>query len=241
MNKFCIALFLTVPTGFFMYLHTTKKEPVIASYTSDTFTIPLECKHLALLGCTPHPTRYLEEHGNDAALLHSLRIQDFLDLDYVTDSFIRTFELCKEKEIDHLLIAYLPIYYVRMRPILGDQFVHYCRVYFTKVVPALLQVIEQAQQQTNYYGKTTLITPTDKALSQIPKSIDDRNDRTRYLIKQFPKLHNISCSPLETITIINNAHSQEDNMLIAYLKYEYLFEKPIAYHKATLNKERFHA
>lgn len=77
-------------------------------------------------------------------------------------------------------------------------------------------------------------------MAQIPELITQQNDRIRYLIKQFPTLKNINDSALDTITIINNEQSSEDEMLIAYLKYEYLFEKPIEYHTSSLGKPRFH-
>lgn len=224
-----------------LVLFLPQKNNNIVAYTGNHFFVPHECKHLALLGCTPHPTHYLANHGNDKELIRNLHIADFLDIAYVTDSYVRTFELCKEREIDHLLIAYLPIYFVRMKSMLGDQFVQYSRLYFKRIIPEITELIKKAQEQTDYQGKTTLIMPTDREMAQVPALVAQKDDRTRYLIKQFPKLQNISNSQLSTITIINNANSQEDDMLIAYLKYEYLFEKPLAYHTASLDKERFHA
>ncbi len=243
MNKLRILGIVTVIASIFLVIqlfrHDTQRQ--ITAYTGDQFVIPHECKHIALLGCTPHPTQYLMNHDNKKELIRNLHIQDFLDIEYVTDSFVRTFEICKKEQIDHLVIAYLPIYFVRMRPLLGNSFVANCRMFLNNIVPEMSKLIANAIQQTGYQGTATLIAPPDYQLARVPESVDTIDDRIRYLIKQFPRLENITGSAVDTITIINNEQSSEDEMLIAYLKYEYLFKKPIEYHSASLGKKRFHA
>ena len=234
----CIALMFVISIS---PLFLKKQYTSLSIYTGDHFFIPDECKHLALIGCTPHPTQYLVDHGNNKELIRNLHIDDFLDIEYVTDSFVRTFEICKEQRVDHLIIAYLPIYFVRMRPILGNTFVSDCRMFLNNIVPEISKLIARALQQTEYQGKATLIVPPDSQLARVPQSIDNKDDRIRYLIKQFPRLKNITGSAIDTITIINNEQSSEDEMLIAYLKYEYLYDKPIKYCTCSTGKKRFHA
>lgn len=142
-----------------------KAKEQITAYIGDQFVIPHDCKHIALLGCTPHPTQYLMDHDNNKELIRNIHIEDFLDIEYVTDSFVRTFEICKNEQIDHLIIAYLPIYFVRMRPILGDQFVPYSRMFLNNIVPEIKKLIEHAAHRTGYIAKTILISPTDQELS----------------------------------------------------------------------------
>lgn len=209
-------------------------------YTGDTFYIPAGCRNLGLLGCTPHPAHYLKEHGNDAQLLETITLSTFLDVDYVRDSFDRTFALCNVHQIDHLLIAYLPIYYIGLKQQLGDQFMSGCRHFFSRIVPEITSLITKSAVAVGYHGGVTLIIPPDYQLALVPQQLADTAERMRYLIKQFPKLNNISQSELQTITIINNKNSDEDDMLVNYFKYEYLYEKPVEYKKCDTGKERFH-
>lgn len=221
------------------FVHSAKEQVTI--YTGDHFSIPHDCRHIALLGCTPHPTQYLAEHGNNANCLRNMSIDSFLDVAYVTDSFDETFKICKKQGVDHLIIAYLPIYFIRMRTVLGNQFVTCCRIFFDRIIAEMKQLIEHAAQQSEYTGKITVIIPPDYQLARVPESIATKEDRIRYLIKQFPSLKNITNSALETITIVNNEQSSEDEMLISYLKYEYIFEKPITYNTCSIGKKQFHS
>ncbi len=208
-------------------------------YQGDSFRIPSNCKHLALLGCTPHPIHYLKDHGNDVRLLETIALDSFLDVHYVRNSFDQTFTRCKEFAIDHLLIAYLPIYYIGMRSILGDKFIYGCKQFFRQIIPEITELIKESAASIGYDGGITLIIPTNHQLSHVPHQLAEPADRIRYLIKQFPVLKNISQSILQTITIINNKASDEDDMLINYLKYEYLYEKPIVYKNVTPAKIDF--
>ena len=167
-------------------------------------------------------------------------MDDFLDREYVRDSFVRTFNVCKEQGVDHLIIAYLPIYFVRMRQVLGGEFVASCRKFLSTITSEMTKLIEDAAQQADYKGQATLIIPPDYQLARVPLDSPDNEDRVRYLIKQFPVLRNMKESSLKLITIINNEQSAEDAMLIAYLKYEYLYEKPITYRTCSTGKKQFH-
>ena len=230
-----------VSTGAFLFFQYKARPSQIHAYIGDEFRIPEQCKHIALLGCTPHPTNYVKRHANNPELLDSIKLGDFLDLDYLGDSFNRTFMLCKENDIDHLVIAYLPIYYLGMHQLLGDGFVKSCRLFLDRIIKEIVPFIEKEAQKVGYRGQITVIVLPDYQLARVPMDLAGIEDRIRYLIKQFPRLKNISGSGLQTITIINNKESQEDDVIINYLKYEYLYEKPIMYKKLTTGKERFHS
>ncbi len=224
-----------------MVYTTSMHRQQVHAYVGDYFVIPSESKHIALLGCTPHPTEYIKKNNNSRQLLHTIKLADFLDIDYVRDSFKKTFSLCKEHDVDHLVIAYLPIYYSGMRKLLGEHFVDGCRIFFKRIIQEIIAIIEQSIVDTEFTGDVTLIIPPDYQLARVPQEISGIDERIRYLIKQFPVLKNISGSSLETITIINNRASREDDRLIDYLQYEYLYEKRIAFKKSDTGKERFHA
>ena len=210
----------------------------IYCYTGDSFYIPQKCTNIALLGCTPHPMAYLRKH--DDADLKNLTLNDFLDRDYLIDSFIKTFLICNERHIDHLIIAYLPIHFVEIRQLLGNQFISQCPIFLNNIAQEVKQIIEKVKKDVGFENEVTLIIPPMHQLARIPNKIDSFEERVRYLIKQFPLLKNISQSSLTTITVINNKSSDEDDKLIDYLKYEYLFEKSLVFEKCAIGKERFH-
>lgn len=244
MNKVKLVLYLSLIIGSIIlacmhYQHRISSQRVCV-YTGDSFFIPHETKNLALLGCTPHPSAYLARYDNNSKLLSTITLNDFLDKDYLCDSFKRTFTLCKEHHIDHLLIAYLPIYYLAMYKQLGTQFVKNCRTFLDQILKEIPLLIEQIIREVDFKGKVTLIAPPDYQLSRVPSTLENLEERFRYLIKQFPTLKNLSESALEKITIINNKASQEDDALIDYLKYEYLYEKRVIFEKLNIEKERFH-
>jgi hypothetical protein len=230
---------LSISAAIIFYRYGARSEK-IEIYTGDCFCIPQNCKNLALLGCTPNPTNYLKEQTDIANVLQTITLDDFLDIDYLQDSFDQTFALCKEHGVDHLLLAYLPIYYIGMHELLGNQFVSGCRIFLNRIIKNIAPIIEKCSANSGFKGKITLIIPMDYQLARVPLSITGIGERIRYLIKQFPKLKNITESSLETITIINTQESAENDMLINYLQYEYLYEKPVAYKKCNISKERFH-
>jgi hypothetical protein len=217
MNKILITtliIFLIV-FGFYKY---QKKETKLNIYKGNAFTIDSPCKNLALLGCTPHPTNYLQDKDNKLQTLRNIKLADFLDIDYLRDSFERTFAICKNNNVDHLVIAYLPIYFIGLKQMLGEQFIEGCNAFFDNIIPDVKNVIKATSDKMGFVGKITLIIPTDFQLEKVPLDLIDIAQRIRYLIKQFPKLGNLQ--ELQTITIINNKVSDEDDKLIDYLRYE---------------------
>ena len=209
-------------------------------FFGDMVVIPKGTTHIGLLGCTPHPTTYLKTTQGSVNQLAYITGEDFLDMEYVLDSFVRTFTECNEQGIDLLVIAYLPIYYVGMRGILGNRFVEGCRTFLMAIAADMQHLIERAVAQTNYQGLVMLVLPPDYQLERVPAAIADQEDRCRYLVKQFPYLSGLSNSLVTHITIINNCPSPEDDALIRYFRYEYLFQAPVEFGKAYINKERFH-
>ncbi len=233
------ALLLTSAAIIFYTYRTT--VPRVNAYVGDYFFIPDNCKHIALLGCTPNPADYFKEHFNCTGILQTIALHDFLDMKYVKDSFDRTFLRCIEQGVEHLVIAYLPIYYVQMRPLLGDSFVQDLSIFLAHIIMEITPIIKQSADYVQYNGGITLIIPPQYQLSRVPDALVSGDERIRYLVKQFPKLKNISHSSLETITIINNQGSAEDEMLVNYFKYEYVYEKSMTFRQCDTGKERFHA
>ncbi len=221
-------------------VHKKSNPTYVHVYEGDSFRIPKTTKQCALLGCTPNPSQFLKKHNNNAQLLHNLKIDNFLDRDYLIDSFDRTLLICKEQAIDTLIIAYLPIYFIELRQLLGNNFIHECTLFLRNFAKEIVPLITQRAATVGYPGHIMLIIPPDYQLAKIPISPISVDERIAYLIKQFPRITNIAQSSLDTITIINNAANKEDDMLITYLKYEYLFEKPINYKTCSIGKERFH-
>ena len=180
-------------------------------YTGDYFNVPENCKHIALIGCTPHPTNYLKNKDNKFELLHNIKLNDFLDIEYLNDSFQRTFKICSDNKVDHLVIAYLPIYYIGLRQVFGNQFVRSCRVFLYRIIKEIESIIQNTSKSAGFAGNITLILPTDSELAKVPQNIADINERIKYLVKQFPRIENFN--QLQTMTIINNKKSDEDDKI----------------------------
>ena len=213
----------------------------IEVYTGESITLSNKDRKIGFLGCTPHPTRYLQSQQHPLRALQDVTLATIIDTDDVQDSFNKTIELCVQHDIDHLFIAYLPIYCIDMRPILQHQFVEGCMLFFERIHAEILPFIHNAITAYGYDGNVTLILPSRTTIQHVPVSIGSIDDRIRYLIKEFPRITNLNQSQVTTIAIINNKESQEDDQLISYLKYEYLYERPVTYEKYTTNKERFHS
>ncbi|MFA6066334.1 MAG: hypothetical protein WC707_04115 [Candidatus Babeliaceae bacterium] len=241
MNKILlitIASITLILSGVLYKKYINERSKRVLVYTGDQVILTHHAQHVALLGCTPHPTAYLKRNNNNGELLRTLKLEDFLDIEYLKNSFERTFSCCKEQKIDHLIIAYLPVYYVDMRELLGKDFVQYCRVFLNRMAQEMPDIIEKTARASAFTGTTTLVIPPDYQLERVPHYLNGMPERIKYLIKQFPRITNKA--KLETITVINNTQSQEDDMLIDYLQYEYLYEKPITYKKCVTGKDRFH-
>lgn len=209
--------------------------------TSNSFTIPYTTKRLGLVGWTPHPAHYIKTHGYSRKKMRNLKLDEFLDVEYLRDSFDQVLLLCKQYNIDHLLIAYLPVYFIDMHELTHNKFVSGARLFFKSVVPQIQQLIQEEAQKLKCTTNITIIVPPHAALKKVPSSRIPIDDRIRYLIKQFPQLKNFSNSELETIVIMNSQGEDDQNdNIIRYLKYEYLFEKPVKYETINTNKPKFH-
>ncbi|HEX2977760.1 MAG TPA: hypothetical protein VHO47_01430 [Candidatus Babeliales bacterium] len=207
-------------------------------YTAINFEIPKNCKTLGIIGCTPHPTQYLKD--NPHASFDQISLQEFLDVAYMEDSFYKTFEQCKQQNIDHLLIAYLPIYFVEMKRLKDAHFIKTCRSFFSSIKEEVKELIKKTAKKSNYLGEITLILPAEEQLLKIPAFLENADERIAYLVKQLPSLKNLSSSDLKTVVIINNVECTESEKIIELLKYEYLFERKIEYLSCAIGKERFH-
>lgn len=212
----------------------------VSVHVADHCVIPRGVTHVGLLGCTPHPTNYLKNNPEGINGLADITIGDLLDVPYVYDSFVRTFTACKQHTIEHLIIAYLPVYYVGMRALCKDRFVSSIKTFLTAIIEDMRSLITKAAHVTNYQGSIVLLLPPSYQLDRVPMEITSLDERCRYLVKQFPKIQNIAESSLAKIIIINNRESPEDDALINYFKYQYLFKKAISFDTVHINKERFH-
>ena len=225
--------------SFYVYYRgiRTADTPVGVSVSTGTsFVIPKGCKRLALLGCTPHPTVYLSQKNPKA--LNTLELKDILDLDDLKDSFTQVLRICENNQIDHLLIAYLPIYFVKMRQLLKERFVPEAEAFLKAIAPQIATFIQELKKELDIQLPVSLLIPPKAALEKVPIELVSPEERVRYSIKQFPKL--IGIDRLDSLVIINNKGSSQNDGILRYLRYEYLFEPPISYEVYGTQKERFH-
>lgn len=209
----------------------------VSVITGTTFVVPHGCKRLALLGSTPHPTVYLSQK-KPKNMVHLL-LTDLFDLDYLKDSFSQVLKICADNNVDHLLIAYLPIYFMKMRQLLKERFAKECYVFLQTIAPQVADFIRDLKKELGITVPVTIVVPPRKALERIPHKIDSSDEYARYLIKQFPHLEGID--RLKSILIINNkSSSKQDEGIINYLRYEYLFEPPVLYTTSETTKKSFH-
>jgi len=213
----------------------TNNQPVSLIYATD-FNIKNNIRNLAIMGCTPHPTNFLQKNQNIS--LKNINLKEFLDIQDLENSFEDLINCCRDNEVDHLLIPYLPVHYIKLKEILDNNFIKEITYFLDSSSAEIKEIITKVKNKLNYDKNITIILPTKKSLKQIPNYELSYEDRIAYLIKQLPKLKGIN--NLDNIIIINNKGSRQNEELINYLKYEYLFEKPIRYRIATLNKEKFY-
>ena len=209
----------------------------IVYYTGSTFQVPKGCARLALLGCTPHPTAYLSQKPLPKRL-SELTLEDILDMSYLEDSFSQVLKICKDEKVDHLLIAYLPIYFVKMKQLLKDAFIKEAQGFLKAVAPQIASVISNLKHKLGITLPVTLVLPTQEALERIPTSFVSSEERVQYSIKQFPQIE--GRDKLKEIIIINNKGSSQNEGIIRYLRYEYLYDPPVSYLVRDTQKERFH-
>src|ERR1700689_2328388 len=62
-------------------------DQTVTVISGGTYQVPSSCKHLALLGSTPHPTQYLHDHDMDYNRLWRLQLEDFIDVEQLQESF----------------------------------------------------------------------------------------------------------------------------------------------------------
>lgn len=242
MNKIClcgfILVFVTMTALSLLYKPHTSS---VTCYTGNHIYLKRDDKHVAFLGCTPHPTKYLKGLPNDhKAILNEITLSNIIDIDDLLDSFCKTLFICKNNNVDHLIIAYLPIYFMELKQLLGKNFIQGIQEFFKNIVPSIILVISQAKSHSRYTGNITLILPPVDQLKLIPLHFKYPATRTAYLAKQFPRIKNIDAYPIETITIINNENDAESQELINYFSYTYLLKKPITYQVHAIGKKRFH-
>lgn len=202
-------------------------------------------EHVALIGCTPRMPSFCLEPDDTKAILNrlaNLRIVDYIDEDDLRDSFFKTLIVCKERKIDCLVIAYLPIYFIEAKSILKTHFTVACRAYLKAIAPQIIAIIGDQAKKAGYLGKIILSLPSDQLLDHIPASDISFEERTCYLIKQFPRLHGLE--HVVDITIINNKsekNDEENKEIINLFRYEYLYEARLQFIATTFGKRRFHS
>ncbi len=244
-KKSILIFFAAIGIFFTYYICQNRYKKIIKNnkinvYTGDNFVIPANCKKLAFTGCTPHPSKYLKEKNGGIELLKTITLNDFLDVEYLRDSFDRTFSLCKQHEADHFLLAYLPIYYIEMHPILKEDFMQGCRIFLDRIVDDIVELMQESMDRIGFNKEVTLVIPTDYQIAHVPHELSGMDERVKYLIKELPKFKDISKSSLSSVLLINNIASVEDEKLISLLEYEYLYEKPISFDKSAIDKKPFH-
>lgn len=235
-----IAIILTIllsTLGIYKLGIFTDAQPV-SLISSNKFRISNNIKRLAIMGCTPHPSSYLEKNIDKKISLKNLKLKDFLDIQDLEDSLEQLIKCCMDNQADHLLIAHLPIHYVKLKEMLGNNFIKEMTYFLNSIGPEMKEIVTKVKNKLKYEKNITIILPAKESLAKIPNHELSYEDRILYLIKQFPRFLGINY--LDKIIIINNKGSRQNDGLINYLKYEYLFEKPIKYEIASLNKERFY-
>jgi hypothetical protein len=188
----------------------------------------------------PACVKYLEKKDYPLNYLKDLKLGDFVDARDLRDSFRQVLLSCKKNNVDHLLIAYLPIYFVELRKLLKNDFTTGCTLFLKSLGPQIQKLLTEVAHELQSTLPVTLIMPPAHALARVPIVTLSSEDRVRYLIKQFPLLDGIDYSNLETLTIINNQGSEQNTGLIDYLRYEYLYNKPLTYRIVETDKKHFH-
>lgn len=241
MKKFIgfLIIIIIFPLSFYLIKTCGQSKSNIIVLTSNFLQIPKETNHIGLLGCTPHPSNIITQNST-VSEIKKIKLEDFVDVNDLTDSFSQVIKLCIDNSIDTLIIAYLPVYFVDFKQKVKDNFIIFSVLFLEKIAPQIHQLLKSISNELHYNGKIFLVLPSTHKLYHVPESRISFDERVRYLIKQFPKLFAIEKSKLEKISIINNKDTEQNEGLINYLKYEYLFEKPIQYTTLSTNKKRFH-
>lgn len=216
--------------------------------TNNFVDIPPTTSRLGLLGCTPHPTVYLKNFANATQrmlAIEKIDISDFLDIDYLKDSFTKTFLICKDQQIDHLVMAYLPIYFVDMQILLENDFLKASQIFLAGMKSQITPLIDSAAKTAGFTGSFQLVLPTAEQIQETPKYISSQDQRTAFLVRHFPYFDNLKNSQVKTLVIINNSppseiDNNEDNDLITLFRFIYLTQKELTFEQYGTGKTRFH-
>jgi hypothetical protein len=217
------------------------QSSTVRVYKNNTIiSVALHEKNLALAGFTPHPTKYIAKNGYKYDDMRTIVLSDFLDVAYVRASCMELLSLSKASAIDHLVIAYLPIHFATIKGMLPESYLECCSVFLDAIVPQMATLIEECAHALACDFEISLSIPPIASMHEIPCSNPSAANRTRFLVKELPRLLNINDSQLDTITIINNAESISNEQIIDYLKYEYLYCKELHYSIIFMSTRTFH-
>lgn len=227
-----------VAAFYLLRVNNQLQQQVVVSQTG-VFYVPKSCKHLGILGSTPHPTLYVKKQKQ--LDLQAIKLQDFLDITALKDSFTKTVQLCEKQGIDHLLIAYLPVYYAKLKNEFGERASSMVSIFLRSISPQIRELIQDVLISMDSALPVTLMLPTYNELKRIPDEVVSEEQYAQFLIKQFPAL-DWSDSDLQYITIINTKldEGEQNNAIERYLQYEYLYNKPVQFMQAAIEKPRFH-
>lgn len=221
-------------------LHRSDTDVVVLR--EGRFVVPGNCKRIALIGATPNPTLFLQNNRSAATHLGCIRIDDFIDVSYLKDSFEQLLKLCVDLRVDHLVFAYLPVYYSKIQEEYGDKTPKMIEAFLTSLVPQMRNAIIDVVRKCGINVSVTIMPPVTDEINRIPAKVHSPRHYAQYLTKEFPRL-DFSNSQLETVVIINtnqikNATETED--IVSYLQYEYLFERALTYEQAFIDKPSVH-
>ncbi len=214
----------------------------VTIYRGNTFRVPRSCKHLALLGSTPHPTAFLSKQNYSINSLRKLPLSRFLDVDYLKESFKQALTQCTEAHIDHLLITYLPAHFYEMRAHLpAYEYERGIRYFLRSIKPQIASLITEVADELKCSFPITVVLPTKKSIQEVPSSFTSSEQRVQHYIRSFPTLSNLSKTKSLNLSIINNKGSQEQTAYIEkYLSYEYVLTAHFNFQLLELNHTKFH-
>ena len=164
-----------------------------------------------------------------------------MDITALKDSFAKTVQLCEKQGIDHLLIAYLPVYYAKLKNEFGERVSSTMSIFLRNIAPQIRELIQDILISMHSALPVTLMLPTYNELERIPDEVVSEEQYAQFLVKQFPAL-DWSDSDLRCITIINTKldEGEQNNAIERYFQYEYLYNSPVQFIQTAIDKTRFH-
>ncbi len=211
-------------------------------YRGDSFRVPRTCKHLAILGSTPHPTQFIANQTGTIDSLKKIKLSDFMDVEYLRDSYKNALFLCMHNQVDHLLIAYLPAHFVELRADYDTHiYVQAIRNFLKSITPQIKALIREVAQEIGCITPVTLVTPNKKGILRVPSFFESKEQKVQHYIRSFPHLKGIRGDTVMRLSIINNQGAEQQNeKIIRYLSYEYLFEGSLNFTTLELDKKTVH-